>query len=84
MHKRRSVNWLLVFGGRPYLHSSNLTEIQKLHCGKKNGLVCKETSSAEHTTTDGDLKIPKSESVAALEATFKECALHKIMGGAWA
>ena len=82
MHRRRYVNCLVVFGDRPYLHSSNLTEIAKLHCGKENGLVCEETNLAEHTTTFGALTIFKREAVAELEPTFKECALHKRRGGA--
>ena len=56
--RETTVNCLLVVGGRPNLHSGIVTEIQKLHCGKENSVVCEETHLAEHTTTDGALKIP--------------------------
>ena len=37
-----------------------VTSLKSKSCtvGKKRGLVCEETILAEHTTTDGALKIP--------------------------
>ena len=51
------MNCLLVFGGRPNLHSNILNEIQRVATvGKKHGLVREETNLAEYATTDGAVK----------------------------
>ena len=56
-HKQASTGddceFVCLFCGRPYLHSSIFTELQSYSVGTKKGLVCEETNLADHMTKDG-------------------------------